>query len=49
MLTHPKILICGAYNFEKMSKTGVRNVAYVYSKSCKNQTKGGRDLKYGLK
>ena len=49
MLSHPKIFICNAYNFEKMSKTGVRNVAYVYLKSCKNPTKVGRDLKYGLK
>ena len=49
MLTHPKILVWGAYNFEKMPKTGFRNVADVYSKSRKNQTNGDRDLKYGLK
>ena len=49
MLTHPKILVWGAYNFEKMPKTGFRNVAAVYSKSSKNQTNGDRDLKYGLK
>ena len=49
MLTHPKILVWGAYNFEKMPKTGFRNVADVYSKSPKNQNNGDRDLKYGLK
>ena len=49
MLTHPKILVWGAYNFEKMPKTGFWNVTDVYSKSCKNQTNGDRDLKYGLK
>ena len=49
MLTHPKILVWGAYNFEKMPKTGFWNVADVYLKSCKKQTKGDRDLKYGLK
>ena len=49
MLTHPKIWVWGSYNFEKMTKTGFRNVVDVYLKSCKNQTKGGRDLKYGLK
>ena len=49
MLTHPKILFWGAYNFEKMPKTGFRNVADVYSKSCTNQSNGDRDLKYGLK
>ena len=49
MLTHPKILFWGAYNFEKMPKTGFRKVSDVYSKSCKNQTNGDRDLKYGLK
>ena len=49
MLTHPKILVWGAYNFEKMPKTGLWNVADVYSKSRKNQTNGDRDLKYGLK
>ena len=26
MLTHPKILVWGAYNFEKMPKAGFRNV-----------------------
>ena len=49
MHTHPKIFVLGAYNFEKMPKTGFRNVADMYSKSCKNQTNGDRDLKYGLK
>ena len=47
MLTNPKILVWGAYNFEKMPKTGLRNVADVYSESSKNQTNGNRDLKYG--
>ena len=49
MLTHPKILVWGAYNFEKRPKYGFRNVADVYSKSCKNQTNGDSDLKYSLK
>ena len=49
MLTHPKILVWGAYNLEKMPKTGLWNVADVYLKSCKNQTNGYRYLKYGLK
>ena len=49
MLTNPKILVWGAYTFEKMPKTGFWNVADVYSKSRKNQTNGDRDLKYGLK
>ena len=49
MLTHPKILFWGAYNFEKIAKTRFRNVADVNLKSRKNQTNGGRDLKYGLK
>ena len=35
-------------NFQKWG-TGVWNVTDVSSKSCKNQTKGDRDLKYGLK
>ena len=47
MLAHAKILVLGAYNFEKMPKTGCRNVADMYLKACKNQTNGGRDLKYG--
>ena len=47
MLSHPKILVSGAYNFKKMPKTGLRNVADVYSESSKNQTNGNRDLKYG--
>ena len=38
MLTHPEILVWGACNFEKMPKTGLRNVADVYLKSRKNQT-----------
>ena len=45
MLLHPKILVWGAYNFEKMPKTGFWNVWDVYSKSRKNQTNGDRDLK----
>ena len=49
MHTHPKIFVLGAYNFEKMPKTGLRNVADVNLKSCKNKTKGDRDTKYGLK
>ena len=49
MLTHPKILFWGAYNFEKMPKKGLRNVADRNLKSRKNQTIGDRDLKYGLK
>ena len=49
MLTHSKILVWGAYNFEKMPKTGFRNGAGVFSKSCRNQTKGHRNLKYGFK
>ena len=47
MLPHAKILVLGAYNFKKMPKTGLRNVADVYLKSRKNQTNGDRDLKYG--
>ena len=49
MLTNPKILVWGAYNFEKMPKTGFRNVAHANVKSCKNQTNGDRDLKYSSK
>ena len=49
MLTHPKILVWGALYFEKLPKTGFRNVADMYSNSCKNQTNGDRGLKYGLK
>ena len=49
MLTRTKILVWSAYNFEKIPKTSLRNVADVYSKSRKNQTNGDRDLKYGLK
>ena len=48
MLTHPKILFWGTYNFEKMPKTGFGNVNDGNLKSCKTQTKGDRDLKYGL-
>ena len=44
-----KILIKGACNFEKMPKMGFPNVTDEYSKSCKNQTNGDRDLKYGSK
>ena len=47
MLTHPKILVWGAYNFEKIPKTGFRNVVDVYSKSLNNQTNGDREI--GLK
>ena len=39
MLTHPKISVWGAYNFEKMPKTGFRNLVDVYSKSRKYNTK----------
>ena len=49
MLAHPKILVWGAYNFEKMPKTGFQNVTDMYQKSHKNQTKGDSDLKYGSK
>ena len=49
MVIHSKNLVWGAYSFEKMPKTGFRNVADMYSKACKNQTNGGIDLKYGLK
>ena len=49
MLTHAKILVWGAYNFEKMPKTRLRNVTEDYLKSRKNQTNGDRDLKYGKK
>ena len=42
MLTHSKIYVWGAYNFEKMPKTGYRNVADVNLKSRKNQTNGDR-------
>ena len=49
MLTHPKIWVWGSYNFEKMTKTGFRNVVDMYLKSRKNRTNGDRDLKYGLK
>ena len=44
MLNHPKILVWGAYNFEKVPKMGFQDVANAYSKSPKNQTKGDRDL-----
>ena len=49
MLTHPIILVWGAFYFEKLPKTGFWNGADMYSKACKNQTNGGRDLKCGLK
>ena len=49
MLAYSKIFVWGAYNFEKMLKTGFRNAADVNLKSSKNQTNGDRDLKYGLK
>ena len=49
MHNHPKIFVLVAYNFEKMPKMGLRIVADVCSKSCKNQTNGDRDFKYGLK
>ena len=50
MHNHSKIMVRGACNFEKMPKSGFLNVGDVYSKSCENhQTKGDRDLKYGLK
>ena len=37
MLTHPKILIWGAKHYEKLPKTGFRNVTVTYSKACKNK------------
>ena len=49
MLTHPTILVWGAFYFEKLPKTGFQYVADMYSKACKNLNNGGRDLKYGLK
>ena len=49
MLTNPKLLVWGACNFEKMPKTGLRNIPDVYLTSCKNLNIGDRDLKYGLK
>ena len=49
MLTRTKILVWSAYNFEKIPKTSLRNVADVYFKSCKNLSNGDRDLKYVLK
>ena len=30
MLTYPKILVWGAYNLEKLPKTGLANVAEVF-------------------
>ena len=47
MLTRTKILVWSAYNFEKIPKTSLGNVADVYFKSCKNLSNGDRDLKYG--
>ena len=44
-----EILVWGAFNFEKMPKTRFWNVCDVYSKSLNNQTKGDRDLNFGLK
>ena len=38
MLTHPKILVWGDLNFEKLPKTGFWNFADMYSKACKNET-----------
>ena len=49
MQTQSKNSVWGVCNFKKIPKTGFWNVGDVYSKSCKNQTKGDRDLKYGLK
>ena len=49
MLTHPTISVWGAFYFEKLPKTGFRNVADMYSKAYKNQTNGDIGLKYGLK
>ena len=46
MFTHPKILVWGTYNFEKMPKTGFRDVADVNLKSRKNQTNGDSCLLY---
>ena len=42
------ILVWVAYDFEKMPKSGLWNVADVYLKSSKNQSKGDRGLKYGF-
>ena len=49
MQTDSKILVWGVFNFEKMPKTGLWNVADVYLKTSKNQTKGDTDPKYGSK
>ena len=49
MQIQSKILAWGACNIKKMPKMGLLNVADVYSRSSKNQTKGDRDLKYGFK
>ena len=49
MLTPSKIVVWGAYNFEKMTKIGFRNVVDVYVKSLKNHTYSDRGLKYGSK
>ena len=49
MKTQSKILVCGACNFEKMAKIGFQKVGDVYLGSNKNQIKGHKDLKYGLK
>ena len=35
MLTHPKILVWGAFNFEKLPKTRFPNVADMYSRPVK--------------
>ena len=48
MLTHPKILVWGALNFEKLPKTGFRNAADMYSKACINQTNSDRHLTSNL-
>ena len=45
MRDQSKILVWGAFNFEKVPKTAFWSAADINSKSSKNQTKGGRDLK----
>ena len=47
MLIQPKILVWGAWNFQK--KRRKPNVDDMYSGSYKNQTKSDKDLQYGLK
>ena len=44
-----KIWLQRAPNFEQGPKNSLRNPAYRYSKPCKMETYGPRDLKLGLK